>query len=97
MDEACGGPDVIYCQQRARLSFLCKYFWPLAIWVFGLVSLSIAYLPQDLKETSRLKSGFIHATRGGWEQLPLLKDQLLESQEKLVQAYKDLLAATEEK
>jgi len=65
--------------------------------VFGLVSLSIAYLPQDLKETSRLKSGFIHATRGGWEQLPLLKDQLLESQEKLVQAYKDLLAATEEK
>jgi len=42
-------------------------------------------------------SGFIHATRGGWEQLPLLKDQLLESQEKLLQAYKDLMAAVEEK
>jgi hypothetical protein len=25
-----------------------------------------------LKETSRLKSGLIHAMRGGWEQLPLL-------------------------
>ena len=35
--------------------------------------------------------------RCGWEQLPLLKEQLLESQEKLVQAYKDLLAATEER
>jgi len=34
---------------------------------------------QDLKETSRIKSSFIHATRGGWEQLPLRKDQLLES------------------
>jgi len=44
-----------------------------------------------------LKSGFIHATRGGWEQLPLLKDQLLESQEKLLQAYKDLLVLEEEK
>jgi len=44
-----------------------------------------------------LKSGFIHATRGGWEQLPLLKDQLLESQEKLLQAYKDLVALEEEK
>ena len=42
-------------------------------------------------------SGFIYATRGGWEQIPLLKDQLLESQEKLVQAYKDLMAAAEEK
>jgi len=52
---------------------------------------------QDLKETSRLKSGFIHATRGGWVQLPLLKDQLLESQEKLLQAYKDLVALEEEK
>ena len=50
-----------------------------------------------MKETSRLKSGFIHATRGGREQLPLLKDQLLESQEKLVQAYKDLTAALVEK
>jgi len=44
-----------------------------------------------------LKSGFIHATRGGWEQLPLLKDQLLESQEKLLKAYKELLALEEEK
>jgi len=40
---------------------------------------------------------FIHATRGGWEQLPLLKDQLLESQEKLLKAYKELLALEEEK
>ena len=31
------------------------------------------------------------------EQLPLLKDQLLESHEKLLQAYKDLMVATEEK
>jgi len=52
---------------------------------------------QDLKETSRIKSSFIHATRGGWEQLPLLKDQLLESQEKLLKAYKELLALEEEK
>jgi len=52
---------------------------------------------QDLKETSRIKSSFIHATRCGWEQLPLLKDQLLESQEKLLKAYKDLLALVEEK
>jgi len=44
-----------------------------------------------------LKSGFIHATRGGWEQLPLLKDQLLESQKKLLKAYKELLALEEEK
>jgi len=34
--------------------------------------------------------------RGGWEQLPLLKDQLLESQEKLLKAYKDLIALKEE-
>jgi len=52
---------------------------------------------QDLKETSRIKSSFIHATRGGWEQLPLLKDHLLESQEKLLKAYKELLALEEEK
>ena len=52
---------------------------------------------QDLKETSRIKLSFIHATRGGWEQLPLLKDQLLESQEKLLKAYKELLALEEEK
>jgi len=36
-------------------------------------------------------------TRGGWEQLPLLKDQLLDSQEKLLKAYKELLALEEEK
>ena len=41
---------------------------------------------QDLKETSRIKSSFIHATRGGWEQLPLLKHKLLELQEKLLKA-----------
>jgi len=52
---------------------------------------------QDLKETSRIKSSFIHATRGGWEQLPILKDKLLESQEKLLKAYKDLLVLEEEK
>jgi len=52
---------------------------------------------QDLKETSRIESSFIHATRGGWEQLPILKDQLLESQEELLQAYKELLALKEEK
>ena len=52
---------------------------------------------QDLKETSRIKSSFIHAKMGGWEQLPLLKDQLLESQEKLLKAYKELLALEEEK
>jgi len=50
-----------------------------------------------VKETSRIKSSFIHATRGGWEQLPILKDKLLESQEKLLKAYKDLLALEEEK
>jgi len=49
-----------------------------------------------MKETSRIKSSFIHATRGGWEQLPVLKDQLLESQEKLLKAYKDLIALEEE-
>jgi len=52
---------------------------------------------QDLKETSRIKSSFIHATRGGWEQLPILKDKVLESQEKLLKAYKELLALEEEK
>jgi len=52
---------------------------------------------QDLKETSRIKSSFIHATRGGWGQLPILKDKLLESQEKLLKAYKELLALEEEK
>jgi len=52
---------------------------------------------QDLKETSRIKLGSIHATRGGWEQLPILKDQLLESQEKLLKAYKELLALEDEK
>jgi len=52
---------------------------------------------QDLKETSHIKSSFIHATRGSWEQLPLLKDQLLESQKKLLKAYKELLALEKEK
>jgi len=52
---------------------------------------------QDLKETSCIKSSFIHATRGGWEQLPILKDKLLESQEKLLKAYKELLALEEKK
>jgi len=52
---------------------------------------------QDLKETSRIKSSFIHATRGGWEQLPILKDKLLDSQEKPLKAYKELLTLEEEK
>jgi len=52
---------------------------------------------QDLNKTSRIKSSFIHATRGGWEQLPILKDRILESQEKLLKAYKDLLALEEVK
>ncbi|XP_021309146.1 trichohyalin-like [Sorghum bicolor] len=52
---------------------------------------------QDLKETSRIKSSFIHSTRSGWQQLPILKDKLLESQEKLHKAYKDLLVLEEEK
>ena len=97
MDEACGGPDVRHRQQRAWPSLLRKYFRSLAIWEFSLAFSSIGYLSQDLKETSRLKSGFIHATRGGWEQLPLLKDKLLESQEKLLKAYKELVALEEEK
>jgi len=50
-----------------------------------------------MKETSHIKSSFIHTTSGGWEQLPVLKDQLLESQEKLLKAYKDLIALEEEK
>jgi len=50
-----------------------------------------------MKESSRIKSSFIHATRGGWEQLPVLKDQLLESQEKLLNSYKDCIALEEEK
>jgi hypothetical protein len=50
-----------------------------------------------LKETSWLKSGFILATKGGWEQVPLLQDRLLESQEKLLQALKELTATEEEK
>ena len=40
---------------------------------------------------------FIHATRGGWEQLPILKDKLLESHEKLLKAYEKLLALEEKK
>jgi len=67
LDEARHGPDVEYYQQWARPSFLCKYLWSLAIWVPSLVSLLFGYLLQDLKVTFRLKSGFIHATGGGWE------------------------------
>ena len=57
---------------------------------------SLTYVPlQDLKETSRLKSGFIHATKGNWEQVPILQDQLLESQEKLLKAMGQLTAVEE--
>jgi chromosome segregation ATPase len=52
---------------------------------------------QDLKETSQLKSSFVHATKGGWEQIPVLKDQLLESQWKLLKVLKELTVAEEEK
>ena len=80
LDEACGGAPVRRRQQQTRTTLLCNYFWVLPI-IGHLVLCS--YCPtadsQDLKETSRIKSSFIHATRGGWEQLPLLKDQLLES------------------
>jgi hypothetical protein len=54
-------------------------------------------ISQDLKETSYIKSSFIHATSGSLEQLPILKDKLLESQEKLLKAYKELLALEQEK
>ena len=50
-----------------------------------------------MKETSHIKSSFIYAMRGDWKQLPILKDQHLESQEKLLKAYKELLALKEEK
>ena len=66
--------------------------------VFGFVFLLLNYwLAGSERDLPLLKSGFIHATRGGWEQLPLLKDQLLESHEKLLKAYKELLALEEEK
>jgi len=44
-----------------------------------------------------MKSVFIHAIKGAWEQVPLLQDQLLESQEKLLKVLKQLTAAEEEK
>lgn len=44
-----------------------------------------------------MKSSFIHTTKGGWEQVPLLQDQLLESQEKLLKALKEMTVAEEEK
>jgi len=66
LDEARGGAPVRRRQQRARTGILCKYFWALAI-IGRLVLCS--YCPtadsQDLKETSCIKSSFIHATRGG--------------------------------
>jgi len=65
LHEARGGPDVGHHQLRAWPRFLRKHFWSLAIWEFGLMFSSVNYLSRDLKETSRLKSGFIHATRGG--------------------------------
>ena len=88
MDEACGGAAYFVSVSRTPifmvLSGFCILIHPTLDW-------------QDMKETSRIKSSFIHATRGSWEQLPLLKDQLLESQEKLLKAYKDLIALEEEK
>jgi hypothetical protein len=76
LDEECGGAPVRRRQQWARSGLLCKCFW--ALTTIGCLVLC-SYYPtadsQDLKETSRIKSSFIHATRGGWEQLPLLKDK----------------------
>jgi len=79
-------------------AYFVSVFWVLTF-VEHLVSCSNYPITgsQDLKETSCIKLSFIHATRGGWEQLPLLKDQLLESQEKLLKAYKELLVLEEEK
>jgi hypothetical protein len=44
-----------------------------------------------------MKSSFIHATKGGWEQVPILQDKLLESQKKLLKTYKELAEVVEEK
>ena len=58
------------------LTYFVSVFWAL-IFIERLVLCSNYPIArsQDLKETSCIKSSFIHATRGGWEQLPLLKDQ----------------------
>ena len=38
---------------------------------------SMLFLLKSLKETSLEKSRFIHATKGGWEQVPVLEDRLI--------------------
>jgi len=62
---------------------------------FACVLISLCF-SQDLKETSQMKSGFIHATKRGWEQVPILKQKLLKSQEKLLKSQKGLIEAVEE-
>ena len=67
LDEAHGGAPVGRCKQRARTGLLCKYcsvFQSLWNWLFLCSNCSITG-SQDLKETSRIKSSFIHAMRGG--------------------------------
>jgi len=61
-------------------AYFVSVFWVLTI-IERLVLCSNCSIAgsQDLKETSRIKSSFIHATSGDWEQLPILKDKLLES------------------
>ena len=58
----------------ARLSSLGPLNFCYFDFLILLVHLSSYVSLQDLKETSRLKSGFIHATKGGWEQVPILQD-----------------------
>ena len=67
LDEARCECHVRHHQQRLGPGLLCK--GPSIFVIFEFL-IELAHLPPrvllpDLKETSRLKSGFIHATRGG--------------------------------
>jgi len=42
-------------------------FWIVSNLLFCWCAYCLGLFLQDLKETSRLKSGFIHATMDGWE------------------------------
>jgi len=44
-----------------------------------------------------MKYGFIHVTKGRWEQVAILEHRLLESQEKLLASQKKLLEVHEDK